>query len=324
MPDRVTAWWPKGYKECVPIGGFLALFVLAILNAVYFILADKADLAVWVGGALLFFAGIFGMFAPSEKLPWIREFAPELVSISFGILAIDRLYQFRLEQQDKQAVIRQVRSQSNEFSHDAVRVIQDNGWHLDGTLGGAFLKKANMSEAELNSANLEGANLAESNLAKATLMQANLSDTNLMFANLSQAVLRRADLSKSTLVQANLAGADLVEADLSNANLQMANLSGTDLSKANLSNADLRQANLSNAGLAEAKLTGARLSDTKFPGAVLVRADLSRADLSNADLSGATLLGTKLSGVAYSQGTRWPPGQNPYTWVLLQFGNAHR
>ena len=72
------------------------------------------------------------------------------------------------------------------------------------------------------------------------LRRANLSDADLRRANLSGANLRGANLSDANLSDADLSGADLRRADLSGADL-----SGADLRRANLSGADLRRANLS-------------------------------------------------------------------------------
>ncbi len=84
---------------------------------------------------------------------------------------------------------------------------------------------------------LTGAYLRRANLSKADLWEADLRWANLWKANLSGADLSWADLS-----WANLSGADLRQADLSWADLRQADLSWANLSKADLRGADLRWA----------------------------------------------------------------------------------
>ena len=87
-----------------------------------------------------------------------------------------------------------------------------------------YLRRANLSDADLrradlSGADLSGANLRRANLSDADLRRANLSGADLRRANLSDADLRRADLSDADLRRADLSGADLRRADLSGANL---------------------------------------------------------------------------------------------------------
>ena len=83
-----------------------------------------------------------------------------------------------------------------------------------------LLKESKAKAAEyLRRADLSGANLSGANLSGANLSGANLSDANLSGANLSDADLRRADLSGANLRRADLSGANLRRADLSGANL---------------------------------------------------------------------------------------------------------
>lgn len=79
-------------------------------------------------------------------------------------------------------------------------------------LGGAILRRADLTGADLTGADLNGAFLTEAYLSSANLTGANLTG---------------ADLSGANLSSANLTGADLTGADLSRANLSNANLSDT-------------------------------------------------------------------------------------------------
>jgi len=92
---------------------------------------------------------------------------------------------------------------------------------------------------------------------RAYLRGADLSDANLSGANLSDAILRDANLSGADLSDANLSGADLSGANLRDAILSGANLRGADLSGADLSGANLRGADLSGAYLRGANLRDA-------------------------------------------------------------------
>ena len=143
---------------------------------------------------------------------------------------------------------------------------------------GVFLRKAKLSEKELQNAFLWRANLQGADLQSANLQGAVLSDANLQGAVLSHAELQGADLQS-----ANLQGADLLDAKLQRANLWGANLQGADLQLSNLQGANLLYANLQGADLYYAKLQGA---DLRY-------ANLQGASLSYADLEGANLIGVR-------------------------------
>ena len=73
-----------------------------------------------------------------------------------------------------------------------------------------YLRRANLSDADLS-----GADLSDADLSGANLRRADLSGANLRRANLSDADLRRANLSDADLSGANLRRANLSDADLS-------------------------------------------------------------------------------------------------------------
>ena len=146
----------------------------------------------------------------------------------------------------------------------------------ENEIWGVFLRKAKLSEKELQNAFLSFANLQGADLSFAELQGANLSDAN----------LQEADLWGANLQGAFLSGANLQETFLSDANLQEAFLSG-----ANLREADLSFANLQGADLRVAELQGARLWDANLQGAFLPHANLQGADFSDANLEGVNLFG---------------------------------
>ncbi|HLA37492.1 MAG TPA: pentapeptide repeat-containing protein [Candidatus Brocadiales bacterium] len=138
--------------------------------------------------------------------------------------------------------------------------------------------------------------IREHRIGRLQLEAIDLSGTYLRKANLSDANLQRAALSNAYLGEVNLSGANLQGADLSGANLRDANLSGANLRYTNLSGAYLGNANLSDANLFAANLSGANLRHTNLSDANLLGADLSGANLFVANLSDANLQGASLSG----------------------------
>ena len=92
-----------------------------------------------------------------------------------------------------------------------------------------------------------------------------LRSADLKNADLSWARLNSAQLGGSNLAYARLEGANLSYADLSRAQLFGANLGHADLGNADLSGADLSYADLRGAKLAAATLTGARLDNAIWP-----------------------------------------------------------
>jgi uncharacterized protein YjbI with pentapeptide repeats len=136
-------------------------------------------------------------------------------------------------------------------------------------LTGAYLRAANLAEADLDEATLRRADLTGANLTKASLTGAKLRGVNLAEAKLTEAKLTGANLDG-----ANLAGADLTEAKLGGANLGAANLTGVRLDEATLRMTHLGAADLTGATLRRADLTGAHLD-----GASLGQGDLTEATL---------------------------------------------
>ncbi len=99
-------------------------------------------------------------------------------------------------------------------------------------LGGADLRGADLSFADLRKADLSGARL----------IGANLRDADLRDAELVGTILREADLSRAFLIGANLYYASLNEANLIEANLGGANLEDVVLFEAKVTTEQLNQA----------------------------------------------------------------------------------
>jgi uncharacterized protein YjbI with pentapeptide repeats len=269
------------------------LFYTGLLGVIFLIstlyLTENIDLLVSVGGVSALLIGIIGMRAPKES--WVRDIAPELIGIAIGVVAIDQLYQIRIEYQEKQAIIRQLSSPSNEFALDALRLANERG----------LLRAGDMDSVGTLKANLQNANLSEASLQRVYLWGANLQN-----ANLSSADLLGSNLVNVNFQNANLSGASLNEADLSSANLQGANLSYANLQDANLWGVTLEGADLTGANLQNTVLWLTNLVDAEFLGA-----DLRTANLGRAHLQGANLVDATLYGATYTTETVWPDDFDP-------------
>ena len=60
-----------------------------------------------------------------------------MFSIAFTVLILDKLNEHRIEEQEeteKQQVIEQIRSPSNTFALEAIKLADRRGWSIDGSL----------------------------------------------------------------------------------------------------------------------------------------------------------------------------------------------
>ncbi|HEY7020823.1 MAG TPA: pentapeptide repeat-containing protein [Ktedonobacterales bacterium] len=138
----------------------------------------------------------------------------------------------------------------------------------------ADLRGVNLSHVTLRDVYLRRADLSGANLVFADLTGAHLADVTLNDADMGRVILHRGELNYATLT-----GAHLRQADLSSANLQYTNIAG-----ARFHNADLRGTVLHGAYLdARTILSDARLDehtwlgDISWNGAALTRIDWDRA-----------------------------------------------
>jgi hypothetical protein len=111
-------------------------------------------------------------------------------------------------------------------------------------LTGADLAKADLLGANLQRVDFRKANLREADLSKADLSEATLREADLSGAILQESILFGADLGKANLVGAFLKGADLLGANLQGADLSRAYLSWTDLTMAALERVNLNRASM--------------------------------------------------------------------------------
>jgi len=265
-------------------------------------------------------------------LAFIIDLAPEMVGMAFTVVVIDELNQRRLDQQEKDRLVAQVKSPVRDMAVEALRLVRENNWlnevlkRYEYDLSGVQWQGANLLEAHLPGVNLfgshlPGANLNNANLQEGNLREANLHKVDLSWANLQEANLREANLHRAILGEANLEKAGLVDTNLEEtvfqeANLKEAYVQGAYLRGANLMHANFERANLSSANLQGAYLFGANLQGANLSSAKLEKAHLFYANLQGANLTGANLLEAKIEwvswqGAKYSQKTTWPDGFDP-------------
>ncbi|MBC7813856.1 MAG: pentapeptide repeat-containing protein [Burkholderiales bacterium] len=140
---------------------------------------------------------------------WLQNFSTEM----FGALLTFVLLEIVIgNRQDKETLVRQLRSSSSEESKRAAEELWEHGWLSDGSLKKAYLRNANLQEVDLSDAFFQQADLAKAILIRAKIRNATLRDTDLREANLQEADLTLADLRGALLVSANLQGANLENA----------------------------------------------------------------------------------------------------------------
>ena len=241
---------------------------------------NSVRFSIWIGAFVLIIVTLFAHDGSS-----LAGFRTDAISIAITVIVLEELGRYRGGLEEKERLIRQMASHSNEFALEAVRQIRENDWHKDGSLCNRNLSYANLQNARLLNANLagidlRGAKLQESRLERANLERAILNGANLTCAHLNHARLQKAQLNTAILkdahlVSAELQGAELIDSKLEGADLGAARLQETDLRFAGLQNTILSSANLYKANLLGAMYT----RDTKWPegfdyeaaGAILVR-----------------------------------------------------
>jgi hypothetical protein len=167
-------------------------------------------------------------------------------------------------------------------------VLQERGW--SGEYDAYTVKYVLTPKGqEAHAADLRGVNLSHVRLRDVFLRRADLSGANLVFADLTGAHLAdvtladadmgRVNLHRAELNYATLPGAHLREANLSSANLQYANIAGARFHSADLRGAVLHGAYLdARTVLSEVRLDQHTwLGDVNWNGAALSRIDWDRA-----------------------------------------------
>ena len=204
-------------------------------------LAQKLkSLTVLQIGVVLLVAGVIIGFLDFSAKGWhlgslIKDYSAnastELISIAVTVLIIDRLYQRRQTEQEKEQRIKRYREelgdylgwQSEEATYRIVGLIRRLNQEGVAEIN---LRRAYLKAAELDGVNLGGAYLMRANLKGVNLYKANLRRAQMHAVNLEGADLREANLEEADLYEANIKGAYLVGANVKLAVLELADLEG--------------------------------------------------------------------------------------------------
>ena len=170
-----------------------------------FDLVDMLAITFLLIGSVLFTVGIsVDTRAVSEFFHvFVDEWTPGFVIDGLLLLTVNRI----IRRNERNGVLAQIGSLSNDFALDAVRRARTEGWLTDGSLQRQALKKAKLQYADLSGADLRGADLRFADLRGVSLSHADLRDAVLTGANLMDADLRWANLSNAQLRWAELQGA---------------------------------------------------------------------------------------------------------------------
>lgn len=221
---------------------------------------DPVSRIVFIFAMILLAVGI--VTSPPSWNGTIQNLSAEFIGMAITVLVLDRLYAYRDECREKQRIILQMASPSNDFALQAIRIADDEKWLFDGSLREKNFSLANLKDALLWGAKFEGAKFVLTNFENA-----NLRECQFQKARFSNANLRNCDLRSANLVEARLDGADLSYSNLEGANLQRTNLQG-----AIFINANLKGANLENTILVNTRFDGAVTNaTTKFPAGFAIK-----------------------------------------------------
>lgn len=133
------------------------------------------------------------------------EFSTDAISIALTILVLDALDSVQAGREEKKILkekaIRMLSNPNAAITHDALRILRNEGWHKDGSLRYAYLRDANLAGADLSGADLSYADLSYANLENANLTGAKLDMTDLGMAKLEGAITRNSTINKAVTHQ---------------------------------------------------------------------------------------------------------------------------
>ncbi len=243
------------------------------------------------------FLAVLPRFWDAEELSFFGNLFSEGFGIIITVIIVDRLNQRRAENELREELLVQVRSQSNDFALNALDRMKLKGWLSEND---NLLQDKEIRNAKWQGADLQGINLQGIVLEDAILINGELAKINLMFCN-----LWGTNLSNSNLTKGNLSYARLIASNLFNSNLEGVNLIGASLRKSNLTEAYLSETNLEGANLSYANLSRADLFKANLNWAGMANCDMSRADLTGTKLTSASLLDANLMGAIISETTQF-------------------
>jgi hemoglobin-like flavoprotein len=151
---------------------------------------------------------------------FVDEWTPGFVIDGALLLVVNRI----IRRNERNGVLAQVGSLSNEFALDAVRRARQQGWLMNGSLEGVTLKKAKLSGADLSGANLRNVDLRFADLRDVSLTHADLRGADLTGANLADADLRWAKFDRAVLRWCALEGVRLDGVEFGGADLEFASV----------------------------------------------------------------------------------------------------
>lgn len=170
---------------------FLAILLIAIAFAVYYLgYRNENDTPMNLSMVLSDF---------------YVNLSSELIGIVITVILVDVLSAMRQQYSERENLVLQVSSPVNMFAIEAIRILENKGWHRDGTLW----------RRNLHNANLKDAYLREFDFRDSILDRADLSNTDLAATNFCRSGLRSVNFKG-----AHMAGTALLGADLSHANLE--------------------------------------------------------------------------------------------------------
>ena len=144
---------------------------------------------------------------PSWWIGFFQNLSTELFGAFLTFILLEGLVRRR---EDKERLIRQMRSRDNALALQAVAELGAHGWLGDGSL----------EEANLWNANLTSVNIWDVNFKRADLHGALLKGARIERANFTDANLWNVDMQNAYLCDVTLEGADLFNAQMTGARLR--------------------------------------------------------------------------------------------------------
>lgn len=165
--------------------------VTSVISAVISLAHGTTDLSDWFGGLL-------------------QNFSSEMLGAFLTFVLLEQLVRSR---QEKERLIRQMHSKDNGLALQAVGELGAHGWLTDGSLAGAMLVTANLTNVHMWDADLRNTDLHGASLHHANLQRCNLTGANLWQADLTGVRLEDVNLEGADLYHANMIGARLVNVE---------------------------------------------------------------------------------------------------------------
>jgi uncharacterized protein YjbI with pentapeptide repeats len=191
-------------------------------------------------------------------------------------------------------------SDANLAGADLTRAVLHRANLRNADFTGAILTEANLNAADLTLAKFVGARMTGALLYGVRGSRPDFSGADLSAARLGDIELRQATFAAATLVKTDLGGARLNDADFGAATLTGSYFYQASLIRAKLGQVSAQDSNFTGAVLRAADLSGADFHDTDFQGATLESADLTDATMTHVRLSRANLRNAVTTGAVFT------------------------